>query len=255
MGSKNHIQTDMKSDVFLRVLEYADTLADKPHFMMFGHGEPLLHPLFPLWWESAARQASGMEIQTNGIILTPDMSRQLHSCGKWRILRVSVDGPDAATYQAQRGADRFEQVCEHIREVKALPNPPEVTIECVVTRLNLSMASKMQAFADSLGCGLILASMDKVGTDQDYLRVSPEEMEAAGLPRHIYAEPGTRCRVPQQVLFVSANGEVNPCCALREKVLGNLSRQTVYDVLASINRKECLESLQTCYCRHARKRV
>jgi SynChlorMet cassette radical SAM/SPASM protein ScmF len=68
-------------------------------------GEPLLHPRFVEIVDLLTAEDIGMNMETNGTLLTADLARYLRDETKLDFVSISIDGADAATHDAFRGVD------------------------------------------------------------------------------------------------------------------------------------------------------
>jgi len=82
---------------------------------LFLLGEPLLHPdLIPMIRYAKQIGIPSVEINTNGVLLDEAASRELIAAGLDELV-FSVDGADAATFEAVRRGASYEQVAGNIR--------------------------------------------------------------------------------------------------------------------------------------------
>ncbi len=89
---------------------------------LLSGGEPLLNPE----WRSIAATLSGAGISvwllTSGLALAKHATAASGLCDS---ITVSLDGTNPATYQAIRGLDAFDKVCEGVRAAVSLDTPVE----------------------------------------------------------------------------------------------------------------------------------
>ncbi|NQU11606.1 radical SAM protein [bacterium] len=72
-------------------------------------GEPMLHPRFMEIARLLSRMGLGLDMETNGTLLTADSARRLKEDTRVSFISVSLDGIDAETHDAFRGvAGAFE---------------------------------------------------------------------------------------------------------------------------------------------------
>jgi MoaA/NifB/PqqE/SkfB family radical SAM enzyme len=158
-----------------------------PHFESMGTqsvllsgGEPLLHPQ---WREIAALlRARGLR----SWLLSSGLSLAKHAAEVARLfdsVTVSLDGTTAATYQAIRGLDAFDKVCEGIRAVAAcgLPAGLRVTLQ----RANYRQMPEFVELARELGAAQVSFLAVDVGNPHafgresafaDRLALSPDDL-------------------------------------------------------------------------------
>jgi SynChlorMet cassette radical SAM/SPASM protein ScmF len=66
-------------------------------------GEPLLHPRFVEIVDMLSAEGLGMNMETNGTLLTAELARYLKNETKLSFISISIDGADAETHDAFRG--------------------------------------------------------------------------------------------------------------------------------------------------------
>jgi len=102
-------------------------------------GEPLINPKIDkmIGYVSAAGIKS--KIGTNAMLLTPDLSRRLLEAGL-SILKVSIDGATAETYETVRVGASFEKLCENLEAFWRLRNEmgaeTKIVVNTVITKDN-----------------------------------------------------------------------------------------------------------------------
>jgi MoaA/NifB/PqqE/SkfB family radical SAM enzyme len=92
---------------------------------LISGGEPLLNPEWPQIAELLLGQGIKLWLLTSGLSLAKHASRAAALFGA---ITVSLDGTDPATYQAIRGLDAFDKVCEGIRAVAQTSTPVGVRV-------------------------------------------------------------------------------------------------------------------------------
>ena len=81
-------------------------------------GEPLLHPELLAGLDEAFRLGLNVLLTTNATLITPALAAALAE-RPFRCLSVSLDGPDAATHDAIRGAGALEAALRGLRRLAA----------------------------------------------------------------------------------------------------------------------------------------
>ena len=71
----------MSMEVFQCILAGVRAFEPTPAVFFGGFGEPLTHPSIVEMVEQAHRSGADVELITNGILLTAEMSRRLTGCG------------------------------------------------------------------------------------------------------------------------------------------------------------------------------
>lgn len=114
--------------------------------VLFSGGEPLLNPD----WQAMALllRARGMNLWllTSGLSLAKHARR---AAPLFQSITVSLDGTCAATYQAIRGLDAFERVCDGIRA--AVDAGAEVGLRVTLQRANFRELPRFVTLARELG--------------------------------------------------------------------------------------------------------
>jgi len=121
-----HGRTDLDLESVRRLLPSLEQLQTR--IALLSGGEPLLNPQ---WREIAeVLRSSGLQLWllTSGLSLAKHAH---HAARLFQSITVSVDGTDAATYQAIRGLDAFDKVCAGIRAAaaRAVPVGIRVTLQ------------------------------------------------------------------------------------------------------------------------------
>jgi Fe-coproporphyrin III synthase len=99
--------------------------------VLISGGEPLLNPDWPQITELLRRQGLKLWLLTSGLSLAKHASR---AAALFEAITVSLDGIERATYQAIRGLDAFDKVCEGIRAIAQTCTP--VNVRVTVQRAN-----------------------------------------------------------------------------------------------------------------------
>ena len=115
-------------------------------------GEPMLRPDLGTIVEVLARQHIPF-LTTNGWRLEADRARELWAAGLWGV-SVSIDYPDAARHDAQRGTEgAFEEAVraiETFRDSRTAPHQ-RVNLMAVLTAANQDVIGEVAALAARLG--------------------------------------------------------------------------------------------------------
>lgn len=200
-------------------------------------GEPLLRKdLFEIL-DAATDAGLHPCLTTNGLLITEQIAREL---GRrpfvW--LNVSLEGPDAATNDAVRGAGTFDAV---IAKLKLLGKHARFTLAFTVMRGNAHLARQcaelayevgahtavfrplypagvalhhlelMPSFAQYSGALSDLACLHSPGADVRSLDPFGPELRAAEQPE---VHTSHTCGAGQHVCSISVQGDVNPCSFL-----------------------------------------
>jgi MoaA/NifB/PqqE/SkfB family radical SAM enzyme len=215
--------------------------------VLHGIGEPLLNPqIFDIVAYLKTRVASVL-FNSDAISLTSSRVGRLLESGLDEY-RVSMDAATAATYRQLRGVDRFERVTANVARLVGLQRQlgrttPRVSLWFTATRANVDELPGFVQLAADLGVGevyvqrLVFNGMG-LATEanalhgrlraQELARLTDAEalathhgiaMRASGLTSPLAslqasddARPWSGCQRPWTLAYVTANGNVLPCC-------------------------------------------
>jgi MoaA/NifB/PqqE/SkfB family radical SAM enzyme len=139
-----HGRADMTFNAVQRLLPNLAQLDTRA--VLLSGGEPLLNPD----WERIGRalRDSGLKVWllTSGLSLAKYARR---AANVFDAITVSLDGTDRQTYQAIRGLDAFDKVCEGIRAAAAHGVAPSVRV--TVQRANFKQLPTFVSMAKDLG--------------------------------------------------------------------------------------------------------
>ncbi len=185
-------------------------------------GEPLLHPDVVRQVRYAKdRGVIDVMMNTNGTLLTEELSRQLLGAGLDKIF-FSFDSHLKEEYEKMRVGADFEKTIENIKNFVRIKNTNgyknvETRVSMVLKRHEMekfqALAAMWQGVVDTVGYGYYMErDPDKEG---EYPPV-----------------PGFICAQPWQRMFIMADGIVTACCVdeRREYMLGNAKREKLGDI-------------------------
>lgn len=116
-------------------------------------GEPLLHPEIRQLLEIVRREDLALTVETNGVLCTPELAREMASC-KSPFISVSIDGADAETHEWMRGVEgSFEAALIGVRNLVAAGFKPQIIMSIV--RRNKDQIEALVHLAESLGAGSV----------------------------------------------------------------------------------------------------
>ncbi|MCF8106544.1 MAG: radical SAM protein [Desulfohalobiaceae bacterium] len=126
----------------------------------WGMGEPLMHPNIAEMVSAACGLGAETELITNGMLLDQDKAEALIEAGLNRLV-VSVDGATPATHSSNRAGSSLELVRSNLAALQGLRRRngrqnPEVGIEFVMMRRNISEVPKLRTLAYELGAAFII---------------------------------------------------------------------------------------------------
>ena len=237
------------ADLTLRqVTAIAEQFPVLERVVLHGIGEPLLNrEIFEIVAYLKTR-ATTVLFNSDAISLTAGRALRLIESGLDEY-RVSMDAATRQTYQKLRGVDRFDRVVANVRQLielepKGSRTAPRVSLWFTASRVNLHELSAFVRLAADLcvdeayvqrlvfnGLGLATAENALHGRLRQQEQESLDEAEglagtlgvtlrASGLTTPLAsfrgAAPGLRpwagCQRPWALSYVTANGNVLPCC-------------------------------------------
>ena len=244
--------------------------------VLHGIGEPLLNrELFAIIAYLKAKGATVL-FNSDAISLTPKRAYQLIGSGLDEY-RVSLDAATRETYRKIRGVDQFDRVVQNVRELIGLQKrleqkTPRVSLWFTAMKANLEELPAFVHLASQIGArevyvqrlvfygqGLAVQEQslyralqeqeEKLIEDAEYLAQTLQiAFKASGATTPLTtlqgSNPGKRpwagCQRPWTLSYVTANGNVLPCC---------ISPWTVKDYWGLILGnafKEDIESIWNC---------
>ena len=241
--------------------------------VLHGIGEPLLNPaIFDIVAFLKTRVASVL-FNSDAIGLTESRATRLVECGLDEY-RVSVDAATRATYRTLRGVDRFDRVTANVKRLVTLQAArgratPRVSLWFTASRANVEELPAFVELAAALGVGevyvqrLVFNGLGlAVESNALHGRLQAREaqllsdaetraasrgvaMRASGVTTPLAslqggvdgARPWSGCQRPWTLAYVTANGNVLPCCispwVARDYgalVLGHAGRERFADI-------------------------
>ena len=202
-GRKN--QGDIDFNMACRILE---AIGGKVYSVKFNwRGEPLLYQKLPELIRYAKQcKIPEVQINTNGTLLTADLSRKLIDAGLDRII-FSVDGYSSETYEKIRIGGNYRQLMKNIGDFlyeKDQGNSqknkrPFVRIQIVVGDKNKHEVDSFVKYWEDVGISVGL--IDK----QNRIKKLNQT--------NFVINPIVKCKQPWQRLTISWQGKVFGCCA------------------------------------------
>ena len=215
--------------------------------VLHGIGEPLLNPqIFDIVAYLQTRVASVL-FNSDAISLTAARARRLVDSGLDEY-RVSMDAATSATYRRLRGVDRFELVTRNVARLVGLQRElgrttPRVSLWFTATRANVDELPGFVRLAADLDVGEVYVQrlvfnglglategnalhgrlrsqeMDRLAEAEALATQLNVAMRASGLTNPLAslqanddARPWSGCQRPWTLAYVTANGNVLPCC-------------------------------------------
>ncbi|MBU2615162.1 MAG: radical SAM protein [Elusimicrobia bacterium] len=246
---------DMSRELFLKLSD------DFKLFRMIdltGWGEPLLHPDFFEFVRIAKSKRCRVKYVSNGVAFNKDKADETIKTGvDWIVF--SVDSPENKTYREIRGAD-LEKVSANIRYLSEIKKKkglkyPLIDIAIVISKKNIEELPDMVRFAKDLGANRFLVNNLHVITKKEDIdallyRIDPAQTIDEHQRDHMVDDalkiaselnipmslcfnsfepkPLSTCTLNlNKTMFISARGDVSPCCDLGHPVPGYLDRNNV----------------------------
>ncbi|MDD5371459.1 MAG: radical SAM protein [Anaerolineaceae bacterium] len=132
----------MTGQTFKRILQDIQSFTPRPTLFFGGFGEPLAHPDILEMVTAARQQGAGVEMITNGTLLTETVARRMVELGLNR-LWVSLDGATPQSYTDVRLGDALPLVIANLTRLHELRSRsgfslPKLGIAFVAMRRNLA---------------------------------------------------------------------------------------------------------------------
>jgi radical SAM protein with 4Fe4S-binding SPASM domain len=227
--------------------------------ILSGIGEPLMNPQFFPMVDVLAEKDIACTFYTNGSLLTPTLRQEILSRPNIDEISISCDGATANTFESLRVGADFEDwqrlVGGFLAEAKRQrPSDLRIGASAVINRQNLSEIGDIVRLTAKMGFDN-LGILDPIPVDDvaASLCLSKEEFsnlrqgelcklaEGLGLRIVLFLRHSPwlgklipRCMQPWEYMFIRANGNVAPCCAVfgseTGAVVGNVFRQTFPEI-------------------------
>ena len=214
--------------------------------VLHGIGEPTLNPQLPAIIRIVKARGAYALFNTNGLLLRGRLLRELIDSGLDEI-RVSIDAATPETYREVRGANGFGRIIQNVKTLTAvrdasvsltprislwmtgmrsnideLPGLVRIAHESGITEVYLQrlvFSGRGNAIEENALYGRLteaekgaLAEAERLATELGIiLRGSSEALPPEVAPGFEDA-PWRGCRRPWSLIYVTANGNVLPCC-------------------------------------------
>lgn len=114
-----------------------------------GGGEPSVHPRFDDIIKHARAVGLELGIYSHGGHLRGERAAWMKENFEW--IYISFDAYDVESYKQHKGVNRFERVCENVRNLVALPGKAKIGMGFLLCRDNYRFVFSMQKLARDLG--------------------------------------------------------------------------------------------------------
>ena len=143
-----------------------DELRDLQVFYVnIGGGEPMVRRDFFEIIEYSVDNGIGVKFSTNGAFIDAENARRLAAMN-YLDIQISLDGTDAATNDAVRGAGSFDTAIRAMNNLRDANFGP-FKISVVVTRHNVAQLDAFKSLADSYGAQLRITRLRPSGRGVD----------------------------------------------------------------------------------------
>jgi len=145
----------MTIQTFERIIFGINEISPTPSVFFGGYGEPLHHPDIIEMVTRASATGARVELITNGILLTEEISRRLINAGL-NMLWVSLDGAKPESYADIRISQNFEKIIQNIVNFRLQRNvnpnsKPEIGIAFVAMKRNIADLPALIRLSTHLG--------------------------------------------------------------------------------------------------------
>jgi MoaA/NifB/PqqE/SkfB family radical SAM enzyme len=254
--------------------------------VLHGIGEPLLNRELPSIVREVKRTGAYTLFNSNGLLLRGRIAREL-VVEQLDELRVSVDSGTAETYETVRGIDGLGRILTNLRDFATLKlalssTVPKVSLWLTGMKTNITELPALVALAAEVGVSEVylqrlVYSGRGLAVQGESLFGPPDALELASVGRaedlaarlgvtlrgsgevstgnltpaaSAEARPYQRCRRPWTLMYVTANGNVLPCCIAPFTgvpygtiLLGNIFTQPIEEIWNGAPYRQWRESM------------
>lgn len=264
---------DLDHSMQVAILDQVPTLK---RVVLHGIGEPLLNNDLPELVKDAKRRGADVVFNSNGTLLTKRKAVELIKAGLDEY-RLSLDSATPETYEKVRGANMFSKIIENVRNLQEIKQEhgvshPRVSVWITALRENLHELHDLIRLAVELRCDevnlqrLVFFGEGLAIEEQTIYREFENEYHeiifqsamlcerygirfsaSGGIEGKEYADrqkeaqlavrPWSKCMRPWSLTYVTANGNVLPCCIspwvtgdYSSIVMGNIYEQSLEEI-------------------------
>ncbi|MEX0846837.1 MAG: mycofactocin radical SAM maturase, partial [Ilumatobacteraceae bacterium] len=138
-------------------------------YINIGGGEPMIRRDFFELLEYSIGRGIGVKFSTNGAFIDADKARRLTAMD-YLDIQISLDGTDAATNDAVRGAGSYDtaiRAMQHLADAGFVAKNGPFKISVVITRHNVDQLDEFKALADRFGAQLRVTRLRPSGRGAD----------------------------------------------------------------------------------------
>lgn len=212
-----------------------DELADFPHKLKMlrfaGTGEPLLHKNIAKMVNYAKRKniANTIDIVTNGLALSAEMSKNLVAAGVDKI-RISVQGLDDVAYSYVKKNGIFLEFVNNIKFLYDNRHDTKIYIKIIDSALKENEEDKfLNIFGDIcdfIAIEHLIPAVDKIDYDKIYPGQKHKLTQNGALVHDVKI-----CPQPFYMLQLNPDGKVVPCCSMETAyIIGDISYESISDI-------------------------
>lgn len=239
--------------------------------VLHGIGEPTLNPRLAGIIEVVKARGAYALFNTNGLLLRGHLLEDLVQSGLDEV-RISVDAATPETYRLVRGADMFSRVIANARSLaettqRLASRTPRISLWMTGLKSNVRELPDLVRIASEAGIAevyiqrLVFSGRNLAREDEAlYGNMGEDELEGLRQAERVAAElgvvlrgssealppehapaaadrPWSACRRPTSLMYVTANGNVLPCCIAPftdapygSLILGNTGRMSLEEI-------------------------
>jgi len=254
-----------------RAHELLSQLPSVRRVVLHGIGEPTLNPHLPEIIDVVKARGAYALFNTNALLLRGKLLEQLVHSGLDEV-RISVDAATPETYKLVRGANMFSKVIANARalsetrrrlgaetpkvslwmtglksNIRELPDLVRIAAEAGISEVYIqrlvfserNLAREDEALWGQMGDAELdgLRAAERLALELGVtLRGSSEALPAETAPS-LAERPWSACRRPTSLMYITANGNVLPCCIAPftnapygSLILGNTGRMSLEEI-------------------------
>jgi radical SAM protein with 4Fe4S-binding SPASM domain len=264
---------DLDYSMQVNILNQVPTLN---RVVLHGIGEPLLNNDLPVLVKDAKSRGAHVVFNSNGTLLTKRKAVELIEAGLDEY-RLSLDSATPETYEKVRGANMFDKIIENVRNLQEIKQQrgvshPRVSVWITALKENLHELHDLIRLAVELRCDEVnlqrlvffgegLATEEQTiytKFEREYEEIISESAQmcerygigfsaSGGIEGKEYADrqkeaqsaarPWSKCMRPWSLTYVTANGNVLPCCIspwviddYSSIIMGNVHEQSMEEI-------------------------
>lgn len=261
-------------DILKQIAEDFDT---RKFTLCITGGEPLVRSDFFEIMDDANKQGYFWGMTSNGILITPDVAKDLHRTGM-KTISVSIDGTEATHDAFRRTPGGWQKAMTGIENLIKEGGFEHIQITTVVTHENINQLDDLYKIFNKMDIdSWRIINIDPIGrakempnllmTSEDYVRMFEyiRNMRIAGEPvsygcehylgmdyEHEVRDWYFHCGAGTEVASIMCNGNITACLDIERRpefVMGNIFKDRFKDVWENgfeIFRKEKRLSCENC---------